>query len=483
MQQRRVLQRRRGGAHGTSVLLLVAALAACNGKIGANGGSGQVSVGATVYGPTGLHRLSRIEYDNTLARSAGRHPRVRVRGAARGRQRSFRQRLRDAARFGRADRVGRDAGGRGRGARPCRHRPAQHAGRLHTVRRGRQRLSGELRAQLRAARLPAPADRRRGQRLPRACRRSPSRPTTSTSASSWCCGRCCRTRASSTASRSARRSPGETGLYRLDDYEIGDPAVVLPAGARRRRTRCSTWPARGRARRPIRARARPRRELLADPRGAASGSSASTRSGSATTSCRWRPTWRRRCAPRPTRWSTRVVFERHGDYFDLFTATRDVRQRRRWPRTTGCRRPAARRAPGSPTARARAAASSRTARCWRRARSSTTPAPRCAASSCAAACCARTIAAAAAQRRRRRAARRDHRQRAARSTATPPTAAAAAPTATTDSTRSASASRTTIAPARYRDRRQGRTPSAPIAGDGEVVGVGDVQRPGRARRR
>jgi len=67
MQQRRVLQRRRGGAHGTSVLLLVAALAACNGKIGANGGSGQVSVGATVYGPTGLHRLSRIEYDNTLA--------------------------------------------------------------------------------------------------------------------------------------------------------------------------------------------------------------------------------------------------------------------------------------------------------------------------------------------------------------------------------------------------------------------------------
>jgi hypothetical protein len=67
MQQRRVLQRRRGGAQGTSVLLLVAALAACNGKIGANGGSGQVSVGATVYGPTGLHRLSRIEYDNTLA--------------------------------------------------------------------------------------------------------------------------------------------------------------------------------------------------------------------------------------------------------------------------------------------------------------------------------------------------------------------------------------------------------------------------------
>ena len=67
MHQQRVLQRRRGGAHGTSVLLLVAALAACNGKIGANGGSGQVPVGATVYGPTGLHRLSRIEYDNTLA--------------------------------------------------------------------------------------------------------------------------------------------------------------------------------------------------------------------------------------------------------------------------------------------------------------------------------------------------------------------------------------------------------------------------------
>ena len=67
MQQRRALQRWRGGAQGTSVLLLVAAVAACNGKIGANGGSGQVSIGATVYGPTGLHRLSRIEYDNTLA--------------------------------------------------------------------------------------------------------------------------------------------------------------------------------------------------------------------------------------------------------------------------------------------------------------------------------------------------------------------------------------------------------------------------------
>src|SRR3954463_9876372 len=67
MQRRRVLQRWRGGAQGTSVLLLVAAVAACNGKIGANGGSGQVSIGATVYGPTGLHRLSRIEYDNTLA--------------------------------------------------------------------------------------------------------------------------------------------------------------------------------------------------------------------------------------------------------------------------------------------------------------------------------------------------------------------------------------------------------------------------------
>ena len=67
MRQRAKLQRWWGGAHATSALLAALLATACNGKIGGNGGSGQVSVGATVYGPTGLHRLSRIEYDNTLA--------------------------------------------------------------------------------------------------------------------------------------------------------------------------------------------------------------------------------------------------------------------------------------------------------------------------------------------------------------------------------------------------------------------------------
>jgi hypothetical protein len=57
----------RGSRGGTSVLLLAAAIAACNGKISNNGGGGGTTGGAVAYGPTGLHRLSRIEYDNTLA--------------------------------------------------------------------------------------------------------------------------------------------------------------------------------------------------------------------------------------------------------------------------------------------------------------------------------------------------------------------------------------------------------------------------------
>jgi hypothetical protein len=71
--QQPVLQCWGGGARGTSIRLALAvvslaALAGCTGKIGANGGgSGTVSIGSTTYGPTGLHRLSRIEYDNTLA--------------------------------------------------------------------------------------------------------------------------------------------------------------------------------------------------------------------------------------------------------------------------------------------------------------------------------------------------------------------------------------------------------------------------------
>jgi hypothetical protein len=71
MQQRGELRTRWGGPGGKSVLFAVALVAACDGSIGnhgvGSGGSGGPAVGALAYGPTGLHRLSRIEYDNTLA--------------------------------------------------------------------------------------------------------------------------------------------------------------------------------------------------------------------------------------------------------------------------------------------------------------------------------------------------------------------------------------------------------------------------------
>jgi len=69
MQQRGELRVWWKGRVGTSVLLAATLLAACNGSIGNNGGGsgGSSGGGAVAYGPTGLHRLSRIEYDNTLA--------------------------------------------------------------------------------------------------------------------------------------------------------------------------------------------------------------------------------------------------------------------------------------------------------------------------------------------------------------------------------------------------------------------------------
>jgi hypothetical protein len=70
MQQRGELRGWRESRGGTSILLLTltgALVAACNGNIGGHNGSGGSSAGAVAYGPTGLHRLSRIEYDNTLA--------------------------------------------------------------------------------------------------------------------------------------------------------------------------------------------------------------------------------------------------------------------------------------------------------------------------------------------------------------------------------------------------------------------------------
>ena len=313
--------------------------------------------------------------------------------------------------------------------------------------------------------LGAVGVRRRGQRLLRRRRSGAARAAAGS-------------RASSTASRSARRSPGETGLYRLDDYEIGDPAVVLPAGARRpsdalldmaaagalstrrrpprRRDRAARRPARRRARQAV-----PR--VLAGLPPAAAG----------------RRHGRRRCAPRPTRWSTRVVFERRGDYFDLFTLDRDVRQRH----AGHALRPAARRASatrrlgalrrqpaaGHPVAR-RGAGGGRQVRrhqphAARRVRAQPPAVP--------------DHPAAAAERRRRPAAAARP-PAAARSTATPRTAAAAAPAATARPIRSASAWRTTIAPAPYRTADKD-APECTISGDGEVgSAVRHVQRPGRA---
>src|SRR5688572_20783837 len=52
------------------VLLAAAPFAACTGKIGKHDtspGGVDPNGGALAVGPTGLHRLSRIEYDNTLA--------------------------------------------------------------------------------------------------------------------------------------------------------------------------------------------------------------------------------------------------------------------------------------------------------------------------------------------------------------------------------------------------------------------------------
>src|SRR4051812_46950621 len=61
---------------GTVIGLAAALIAACSGAIGDHGvpagsgppggGGGGPAAGPLSFGPTGLHRLSRIEYDNTL---------------------------------------------------------------------------------------------------------------------------------------------------------------------------------------------------------------------------------------------------------------------------------------------------------------------------------------------------------------------------------------------------------------------------------
>ena len=470
MQQRRVLQRRRGGAHGTSALLLVAALAACNGKIGANGGSGQVSVGATVYGPTGLHRLSRIEYDNTLADLLGDTFTLRVRVVARGRQRSFRQRLLHAGRFGRADRVSRDAGGRGRGA-PRSPTPTKRNALVGCTPSGagdQACLESFVRAFGRRA-FRRPLTDGRGERLPRAVgvRRRDQR--------------LLRRRRAGAAGDAAgpelplprrgrrRRSPGKNGLLRSTTTRSA-PACRTSSGARRRRDRAAGHGGGGRAVDRSEGAARPR-PSCSPIRAAPSGvkqfhafwlglrpAAADGRHGVGD------------APPRPTPWSRA--------WCSSGTATTSIcstRRRRssttRSPAHYGL--PAAREhdgrlgllrlepAPRHPVAR-HAAGRGREVR--------------------------RHQPHAARRLRAQPAALPDHRRRhrppsrstsrppattqpRARSTATPPTAAAAAPTATTRPIRSASAWRITTAPAPT-GRPTRTTRSAPSAGDGEVVGRG-----------
>ena len=253
-------------------------------------------------------------------------------------------------------------------------------------------------------------------------------------------------------------------------------AVVFPLGLDADRSSCSTWRRRARSPPPTggappRWRCSPTRagsarvqavpRVLAGVRPAAAGAAR----------------WRGRCAPRPTRWSRASCSSGNGDYFDLFRVDGDVRDRRAGhplrPARAGQhdgrvgvvrRQPAAR----HPVAR-HAAGGGREVRRHqphpaRRVRAQPAVLP--------------DHPAAAADRRRRRAAARDHAAR-ARSTATPSTAAAAARAATTRSIRSASAWRTTTAPAPTATADKDN-PQCTISGDGEVAGVGDVQRPGRA---
>ena len=400
MHQRGELHRWWGGARGTTVLLATALIAACNGDIGSNGGSGGSGgppVGALAYGPTGLHRLSRIEYDNTLADLLGDSSRAGLRVAARGRQRPVRQRLLHAAGFGRADRVGRDAGDRRRGARRWPTRPSA------------TRWS--------AARRRAPATRPAWRAsCARFGRRAFRRPLTDEEVAGYL----------GLSAFAVEANDFYVGVELVLRAMLQDPQLPLPrrdrhAGARARpastgwaTTRSATrlsyflWgstPVRSAAGHGGRGRAvdgdrPPRRRDRAARRPArrASASSSSTRSGWRTTSCRWRADMAHRDARRDRRAGRRAsCSNERGDYFDLFRVDRDLRQRRAGRPTTACRAPAARRGAWVALRRQPAAtASCRTARCWPRAPSSTTPAPPCAACSCATGCSARR------SRRRRR---------------------------------------------------------------------------------
>ena len=285
MQQRGELQRRRGGAHGTSVLLLVAALSPpATANIGANGGSGR-AVGRRDRlrpdraAPAVAHRIRQH-----ARRSARRQLALRVRVAARGRQRSVRQRLLHAAGLGRADRVRRDAGGRGRGAPPGRHRPS--ATRWSAARRpapGDQAcLESFVRAfGRRAFRRPLTEDevtripravgvRRRGQRLLRRRRAGAAR-------------RCCRIPSFLYRVEIGTAVAGQERPLSLDDYEIGARLSYFLWGSTPSDRLLDMAAAGALSTDPGVA---PPRPSCSPIRAAPNASSSSTRSGWRTTSCR-----------------------------------------------------------------------------------------------------------------------------------------------------------------------------------------------------
>ena len=305
-------------------------------------------------------------------------------------QRSVRQRLHDAARLGRAH----------RGVETLARRtlrlalladPARRdalSGCTPTGPRTRPAWTSFVQA-LRAARVPPPAHERRGRRLGLAVfaveagdflRRRRSRRARVLQDPSFLYRvevgdarrRAAPASSSSTTTRSARGSP-------------------TSCGARRPATPCSTWRRRARSARPRAGAPRPR---SCSPTGAAPTACArSTRSGSATTSCPSTPTLGDAAARRDRRARDARRAREEGRLPGALPLARDVPHRRAGHALRAARaRLDDGRLGALPGERARraAAASSRTAPCWRRARSSTTPAPRCAACSCATACCART---------------------------------------------------------------------------------------------
>ena len=231
---------------GRAAMVVALALASCRGVIEADNGEGGKPGGGPApggggmggpapggsptpapglaedpyaIGPSGLRRLTRTEYDNTLRDLLGDETRSGFAQLPEDVNDPFDNDYTDAAGLGRADRVGRDPGRGGRRPRPRRSGAAQRARRLHAHRPRRRRVPATLHHHLRPPRPAPPADRRRGPALPRRCSPSPSRARTSTSAVEL-------------VLRAMLQDP--SFLYRV---EIGAPVAGLPGRLPARRLR------------------------------------------------------------------------------------------------------------------------------------------------------------------------------------------------------------------------------------------------------